>query len=246
MVNAQQISSDVAAGPATRKQNWKKLAGAAGIASAALTVAGIAIIPKSPATGARAVATYFVQHQSALQVSAFLRGAGMLVFLLFVAGLVELLRRNAASTGVLAGAAVAGAVTAAVILASLALWFALAGNAAHLHDPTVAQLVRDMAEDLGAFALFGQIALISLVSWALLAGRKTARVIGRASLVVTALLLAGTASIAVGSRDIADPGWLALTLWTVALSLLMIRDKSAPSAHAANPAPAGDDSYYSQ
>lgn len=226
-METQQISADAKTGQDRSDQRQQLLAGAAGITSAVLTAAGIAIIPKSPATGARNIAAYFVQHHGALQVSSFLRGAGMLFFLLFLAGLVSMLRRHAARQGIGAGIVAAGSATAAVTLLSLALRFALTGDAVNLQDATVAQLARDMAEDTAAFAVFAQVAVMGLASWALLTGRRSARLTGRVSLVVTALLFAGSASIAAGSSHIADPGWLTLTLWTAAVSLLMIRDNPA-------------------
>src|SRR5437588_11954240 len=90
---------------AERTSRLSLIAGLSGIIFVVLLVGPLFVfgLGPSPTSGPGDVASYYAQHAGVLQTIQVLRASSTLFFLVFLAGLSELIRRQARSTGLSAG-----------------------------------------------------------------------------------------------------------------------------------------------
>src|SRR6266581_6743113 len=183
---------------ANRTSRLSLIAGLSGIIFVVLLVGPLFAfgLGPSPTSGPGDVAGYYAQHAGVLQTIQVLRASSTLFFLVFLAGLSELIRRQARFTALSAGVIAAGVTVAGIDVVLYAARQAIALNAAQIQDPAVVQTIRDFSNALETFSTLPLAVLVVLTSWVLIGSRGGARWIGRAGLAIAVLLmLAGVGAI---------------------------------------------------
>jgi hypothetical protein len=177
----------------------------------------------SPTSGPGDVAAYYAQHAAVLQRIQVLRACSTLFFLVFLAGLWEVLQRQARSAAPALGVVAAGVSVAGIGLVQYAARQAIALNANRLQDPAVVQTIRDATNALDTFSAFPLAVVVGLTSWVLLGSRGGARWIGRAGLLVTVLLVVGgVGAISEFLRPLGATGFLVSSVWLLVVAALLL------------------------
>ena len=210
------------------RQPFRVIAGIGGIAFGLLLLAGGFLPGPPPNIGSNGteVVAFYRQHGGAQQLGNFLIGLSTLGFFLLLPGLWTILRRLEGEAGfVTIAAPSAGIAAAALGLAGTAAFQALALAADGVQDPNVVALVEIFARMTRNFTYFPQALLIGLSSWVFLRAEGGVRWLGRAGMVVSALLLLGTLILFTSAPVIRAIDLIALIgfgLWYVALGATLI------------------------
>jgi hypothetical protein len=205
--------------------SFSLLAGVSGILSVLLLVGplfGFGLGP-SPTSGPGDVAAYYAQHAGVLQRIQVLRACSTFFFLVFLAGLGDVLRRQARSAAPALGVLAAGVSVAGIGLVQYAARQAIALNATQLQDPAVVQTIRDVTNALDTFSAFPLAVLVGLTSWILLGSRGGARWIGRAGLLIAVLLVVGgVGALSEFLRPLGATGLLVSSVWLLVVAALLL------------------------
>lgn len=171
---------------------FSRVAGVGGIVFVVLLVGPLFAfgLGPSPISGPGDVARYYAEHAQVLQSIQVLRASSTLFFLIFLAGLSELIYREAGSTALSAGVIGAGVTVGGIQVVLYAARQAIALNAAQIQDPAVVQTIRDFSNALDTFSSMPLAVLVVLTIWGLLQIRGGG-LLGWAGLPVAVLLLLG-------------------------------------------------------
>src|SRR5438094_6293045 len=165
---------------ADRTSRLSLIAGLSGIISVVLLVGPLFVfgLGPSPTSGPGDVAGYYAQNAGVLQTIQVLRASSTLFFLVFLAGLSELVHRQSRLSALAAGVIAAGVTVAGIDVVLYAARQAIALNAAQIQDPAVVQTIRDFSNALETFSSIPLAVLVVLTSLGLVAMRGPVRWIG--------------------------------------------------------------------
>lgn len=186
----------------------------------------IGVSPPDSEAPAREIAAYFAEHQGGHLANAFLVVlGGFVLYPWFLASLWRAARRAEGDDGICAPAALIGGVTLlGPILLVATAWGAAALQAGEHRDPAVAAALLDLGNM--AFLLFPLPAVI-LVVGTTLAGRPgilLPRWLVRAGWPLAVVMVAGT------WFGLAQVSFFLFGLWMALVAVVLMRDKSMPSA----------------
>jgi hypothetical protein len=206
-------------------------AGASGIAFVVLLVGPLFAfgLGPSPTAGPDAVARYYAEHAGVLQSIQVLRASSTLFFMVFLAGLANVLYRLTRSAAQATAVVAAGVTVAGINLVLYSARQAIALNAAQLQDPAVVQTIRDFSNALESFSGMPLAVLVACTSWGLSGNRGAGRWIGRAGLPVAVLLvLEGASAISALLKPLGATGLLLFSMWLAVLAIwLCVRPSPA-------------------
>jgi hypothetical protein len=174
------------------------------------------------------VARYYAEHAEVLQNIQALRAASTLFFLVFLAGLSELVYHHARSMALSAGVLAAGVTVAAINVVLCAARQAIALNAVQIQDPSVVQTIRDFSNALETLSSMPLAVLVVLTIWGLLHSQGARLWIGWAGLPVAVLLvLAGISPMIAFLQPLGVIAFLLASLWLLALAIWLCLRRSA-------------------
>jgi hypothetical protein len=219
---------------------WERVGAATGIAFVAFLIASFAVVPPSPpglADPAADIKSFYVDHASGFQASAYLSGLWAFFFLWFLGSLRAALARAeggaARVSGIVTGA---GVLTLALGLFGIALNDVLATRIAAEADQYVIRALYDAQAIATALASFPLAALSGATA---VVGRRTsvlpAPVTWLGFLLVPAWLVAGV-GVFVETGAFSPTGavgfvvFLVWTAWVLAVSASLLRAAGAPVA----------------
>ena len=215
---------------AERTSRLSLIAGLSGIIFVVLLVGPLFAfgLGPSPTSGPGDVAGYYAQYAGVLQTIQVLRASSTLFFLVFLAGLSELIRRQARFTALSAGVIAAGVTVAGIDVVLYAARQAIALNAAQIQDPAVVQTIRDFSNALETFSSMPLAVLVVLTSLGLVAMRGPGRWIGWAGgPVALLLLLAGVSATSAFLKPIGVVAFLFASIWLAVLAIWLSLQRSA-------------------
>jgi hypothetical protein len=215
---------------ANRTWRLSLIAGLSGIIFVVLLVGPLFAfgLGPSPTSGPVDVASYYAQHASVLQSIQVLRASSTLFFLVFLAGLSELVHRQARFSALAAGVIAAGVTVAGLDVVLYAARQAIALNAAQIQDPAVVQTIRDFSNALETFSSMPLAVLVVLTSLSLAAMREPGRWIGWAGGPVALLLVLESVSAASAFlKPIGVVAFLFASVWLAVLAIWLSLQRSA-------------------
>ena len=215
---------------ANRASRLSIIAGLSGIISVVLLVGPLFVfgLGPSPTSGPGEVAGYYAQKAGVLQTIHVLRASSTLFFLVFLAGLSELVHRQSRFSALAAGVIAAGVTVAGIDVVLYAARQAIALNAAQIQDPAVVQTIRDFSNALETFSSMPLAVLVVLTSLGLVAMRGPGRWIGWAGgPVVLLLLLAGVSATSAFLKPIGVIAFLFASIWLAVLAVWLSMQRSA-------------------
>jgi hypothetical protein len=207
---------------------WAKRAPLTGIVAVLLFIIAFAIGGETPSSGdsAREVLDFYADNEGSQFAAALILAYGAL-FLVFFAGVLRAaLRRSEAESGVLSAVAFGGGIMAAIgALAFASFTFALADT----HDdigPGAAQALNVLNTDFFLPVAVGTGVFMLAAGIAIVRGRMLPTWLGWAGIVIGVVAVTPAGFF----------GFLAMGLWVIVASVLMLRAE-APRAAAPPPAP---------
>ena len=215
---------------ANRTSRLSLIAGLSGISFVVLLVGPLFAfgLGPSPTSGPGDVAGYYAQHAGVLQTIQVLRASSTIFFLVFLAGLSELIRRQARFTALSAGVIAAGVTVAGIDVVLYAARQTIALNAAQIQDPAVVQTIRDFSNALETFSSMPLAVLVVLTSLGLVAMRGPGRWIGWAGApVALLLLLGGVSATSAFLKPIGVVAFLFASIWLAVLAIWLSLQRSA-------------------
>ena len=215
---------------ANRTSRLSLIAGLSGISFVVLLVGPLFAfgLGPSPTSGPGDVAGYYAQNAGVLQTIQVLRASSTLFFLVFLAGLSELVHRQSRFSALAAGVIAAGVTVAGIDVVLYAARQAIALNAAQIQDPAVVQTIRDFSNALETFSSMPLAVLVVLTSLGLVAMRGPGRWIGWAGApVALLLLLGGVSATSAFLKPIGVVAFLFASIWLAVLAIWLSLQRSA-------------------
>lgn len=219
-----------------RPSPWERPALTSGILLVVIQLAGLAffitsVAPKMPPVDAPAAqaATFYAQHGSLITTNNFLFMLQTPFLLLFLAGLYGVLRRVEGGSGTLAVAALASGVAMGVILAMGWLISGLGvGIATNRGDAATIKALDGLSPLSLALSTLPRALLLAATSLVLLRSQLVPRWIGGAGFVLVFVSLVGATTLVAGAMfPVLALGSLLFELWTLALSVALLRHTRA-------------------
>ena len=203
-------------------RNLRRFAAGSGIASAILGVVG-ALLPGSSPSSLRGdpplqIAGYFEVHQGAIEAGLYILALSAVALILFLGGLRWTLAERYGPLGAVAFAA--GIAGAALQLAGLAVWLALAERAGSALDLPTATSMAETGNAIAGFSWFAFAVMFAVIAYLSLAEDAFPAWIGwlSAALVPLALVSAPIAGSAIESVTA-----IGLAAWVIGISVLILR-----------------------
>lgn len=219
-----------------RPSPWERPALGSGILLVVLQLAGLAffitsVAPKMPPVDAPAAqaAAFYTQHGGLITTNNFLFMLQTPFLLLFLAGLNGVLRRVEGGSGALAVAALGSGVAMGVILALGWLISGLGvGIAANGGDAATIKALDGMSPLSLALSTLPRALLLAATSLVLLRSQFAPRWIGWAGLALVLISVVGATTLIIGAMfPVLALGSLLFELWTLALSIALLRHTGA-------------------
>ena len=221
---------------------WERAGAASGIAFVAFLLASFVVIPEAPPALNDPIAdirSYFVDHSSAFQASAYLTGLAGFFFLWFLGSLGAALDRTASGRSARGVVAPAGAIVLALAFVNVALLDTLATRVAAESDQAVIRALYDVQAFVITMAAFAIAAFVAAVSVASTRAQLLPRLVDRLGLVVAlAWFISGFGVFAESGAfsPTGAVGFVVLLLWlawiVVVSGSLLRRSGATPAADA--------------
>jgi hypothetical protein len=218
---------------------WERRANLGGIFFV-VCVAISALLPGSPPktsdTGSK-IANFLADKSSELRWSAFIGGLAVLGLFWWLGSVYRLIRRAEGGSPRLAVIAVASAVFASVLAAIGGIMLgALPIVGARVLGPTGGRIFYIISTNLGIGTLVGAAVFLGAFSAVIIRSRVLPVWLGWIGALVAVVSVAGSAAVAT-TRDavfyVAFTGFIAFLVWTLVVSILMLRGGVEPAAAAA-------------
>jgi hypothetical protein len=218
---------------------WERIGAATGIAFVAFLLASFLVIPEAPPALDDPIAdirSFFVDHSSAFQASAYLTGLAGLFFLFFLGSLGTALDRATPGGPERRVVIPAGAIVLALAFVNVAILDSLATRVAAEADQAVIRALYDVQAFVITMAAFAIAAFVGAVSVASMRARLLPPLVDRLGLVLAVGWLISGFGVFVESGTFSPTGavgfivlvlWLA---WIVAVSASLLRRAGAVSS----------------
>ncbi len=221
---------------------WERWGALGGILFAVL-VAITAILPGSPpktSDSAAKIAKYVTDNDDAIRWVAYIGGVAVIFLFWWLGSVWRLMRRGEGGSPRLAVVALSGAVFASVMATIAGIVLAVIPLTGGLHNVGSggARFFYVLSTNLGIATEFGIAVFVGAFSIIIIRSRALPVVLGWLGVLVALLGIAGGAVVAT-TRDavfyVAYAGFIGFLLWTLVVSILMLRGSGA---EAASPTPA--------
>jgi hypothetical protein len=218
---------------------WERAGAAAGIAFVAFLLASFLVIPEAPPALDDPVAdirSYYVDHSSAFQASAYLTGLAGLFFLCFLGTLGAVLAKATSARSARLVVLPAGAIVLALAFVNIAVMDALATRVAAEADQAVIRALYDVQAFTITMAAFPIAAFVGAVSIASRGARLLPPLVDRLGLVLVLGWLISGFGVFVESGAFSPTGavgfvvlflWIA---WILAVSASLLRSSGTAAS----------------